>query len=204
MPKLASFQPTPTTTTPAPLPTQVPVAPQVARRPDRLQRWAQERREQNAREQGTQDRGKQREGEPPRLGNQGGRNQDPPPPTKANDPDPRADESDPGVGRGGGNPAWRPDRGDPIDPQVTMMAQGIGMAIANSGKRQADAQLPYQHRVKTSPGPPRSTLVHFFGKFSKFGDLNGSEWTRWPTGTTTPLGEPGAFRTTLDHAPTFP
>ena len=37
MRKLASFKPTPTTTTPAPLPTQVPVAPQVATNPDRVQ-----------------------------------------------------------------------------------------------------------------------------------------------------------------------
>jgi len=35
--KLASFQPTSTTTTPAPLPTQVPAAPQVATNPDRVQ-----------------------------------------------------------------------------------------------------------------------------------------------------------------------
>jgi len=34
MQKLVSFQPTPTTTTPAPLPTQVPAAPQVATNPD--------------------------------------------------------------------------------------------------------------------------------------------------------------------------
>jgi len=40
MQKLAGFQPTPTTTTPAPLPTQVPAAPQVPTNPDRVQRWA--------------------------------------------------------------------------------------------------------------------------------------------------------------------
>jgi len=74
MQKLASFQLTPTSTTPALLPTQVPVAPQVATNPDQVQRWAQERREQNAGEQGRQDKGKQREGEPPRSGNQGGGN----------------------------------------------------------------------------------------------------------------------------------
>jgi len=53
------------------------------------------------------------------------------------------------------------------------------------------------------PGPPCSTLVHIFGKISKSVDQNGSEWTRWTIGTTTPLGGPAAFRTTLDHAPTF-
>jgi len=37
MQKLASFQPTPTTSTLAPLPTQVPTAPQVATNPDRVQ-----------------------------------------------------------------------------------------------------------------------------------------------------------------------
>jgi len=37
MQKLASFQPTPTTTAPAPLPTQVPAAPQVPTNPDRVQ-----------------------------------------------------------------------------------------------------------------------------------------------------------------------
>jgi len=75
MPRLASFQPTPTTTTLAPLPTQVPAAPQATTNPDTVQRWAQERGEQNAREQGRQDKGKQREGEPSRSGNQGGGNQ---------------------------------------------------------------------------------------------------------------------------------
>jgi len=62
MQRLASFQPTPTTSTPAPLPTQVPAAPQLPTNPDRVQRWAQESREQNAREQSRQDKGKQREG----------------------------------------------------------------------------------------------------------------------------------------------
>ena len=96
MQKLACLLPTPTTTTPAPLPTQVPVGPQVATSSDRVQRWTQERREQNAREQARQDKGKQREGEPPRLGNQGGGNQDPPPPSKGNDPNPSNDRSDQG------------------------------------------------------------------------------------------------------------
>jgi len=59
MQKLVSFQPTPTTTAPAPLPTQVSAASQVATNPDRVQRWAQERREQNARKQDRQDKGKQ-------------------------------------------------------------------------------------------------------------------------------------------------
>jgi len=54
------------------------------------------------------------------------------------------------------------------------------------------------------PGPPWSTLVHIFGKISQSVDQNGSEWTRWTTGSTTPLGGPGALRTTLDLAPTFP
>ena len=72
--RLASCQPTPTTSTPAPLPTQVLVAPQVATSPNCVQRWAEKRREQNAREQGRQDKGKQREGEPARPGNQGGGN----------------------------------------------------------------------------------------------------------------------------------
>ena len=53
------------------------------------------------------------------------------------------------------------------------------------------------------PGPPWSTLVHIFVKIWKSVDQNGSEWIRWTTGTPTPLGGPGAFRTTLDHAPTF-
>jgi len=116
--KLASFQPTPTTTTPAPLPTQVLAAPQVPTNPDRVQRWAQERREQNAREQGRQDKGKQREGEPPRPENQGGGNQGPPPSPQYNNPDPSDDRSDQGGGGGGGggSPCWPSDRGDPIDP----------------------------------------------------------------------------------------
>jgi len=148
MQKLASFQPTPTTTTPAPLPTQVPAAPQVAKNPDRVQQWAQERQEQNAREQGRQDKGKQREGEPPRSGNQGGGNQGPPPPPQYNNPNPSNDGSDQGGGGGGGggNPGWQPDSGDPIDPQVVMKAQAIEIAIANSGKRQADAPLPFKNR----------------------------------------------------------
>jgi len=53
------------------------------------------------------------------------------------------------------------------------------------------------------PGPPWSTLVHIFGKISKSMDQNGLELTRWTTGTTTPLGGPGAFRTTVNHVPTF-
>jgi len=53
------------------------------------------------------------------------------------------------------------------------------------------------------PGPPWSTLIHIFGKISKSVDQSRSEWTRLTTGTTTPLGVPGAFKTTLDHAPTF-
>jgi len=148
MQKLASFQPTPTTTTPAPLLTQVPAAPQVPTNADRVQRWAQERREQNAREQGRQDKGKQREGEPPRPENQGGGNQGPPPPPQYNNPDFSDDRSDQGGrgGGGGGNLGWRPDRGDPIAPQVAMMAQAIGIAIANSGKRQADAPLPFKNQ----------------------------------------------------------
>jgi len=150
MQKLAGFQPTPTTTTPAPLLTQLPAAPQVPTNPDRVQQWAQERREQNAREQGRQDKGKQQEGEPPRPDNQGGGNQGRPPPPQYNYPDPSDDGSDQGGGGGGGggsgNPGWRADRGDPIDPHVAMMAQAIGIAIANSGKRQADAPLPFKNR----------------------------------------------------------
>jgi len=147
MQRLARFQPTPTTTTPAPLPKQVPAAPQVPTNPDRVQRWAQEKREQNAREQGRQDKVTQREGEPPRSENQGGGNQGPPPPPQYNNPDPSDDGSDQGGGGGGGaNPGWRPERGDPIDPQVAMMAQAIGIAIANSGNRQADAPLPFKNR----------------------------------------------------------
>ena len=79
----------------------------------------------------------------------------------------------------------------------------------------------YQHQqnVKTTPGPPRgvmvplvllvhpdppwSTLIHISGKISQSVDQSGLEWTRWTTGTTTPLGGPGAFRTTLNHPPTF-
>jgi len=148
MQRLASIQPTPTTTAPAPLPTQVPAAPQVSTNPDRVQRWAQERREQNTREQGRQDKGKQWEGEPPRPENEGGGNQGPPPPPQYNNPDPSDDGSDQGGGGGGGgsNPGWRPDRGDPIDPQVAKMAQAIGIAIANSGKRQGDTPLPFKNR----------------------------------------------------------
>jgi len=37
------------------------------------------------------------------------------------------------------------------------------------------------------PGPPGSTLIHILGKISKSVDQSGSEWTRWTTGTTTPL-----------------
>jgi len=48
------------------------------------------------------------------------------------------------------------------------------------------------------PGPPWSTLIHILGKIFKSVDQSGSEWTM------TPLGGPGAFRTTLDHALTFP
>ena len=54
------------------------------------------------------------------------------------------------------------------------------------------------------PGPPWSTLIHIFGGISTSVDQSWSEWTRWTTGTTTPLGGLGAFRTTFDHAPTFP
>jgi len=124
MQKLASLQQTPTTTNPAQLPTQLPVASQVATSPDRVQRWAQERREQNSREQGRQDKGNQQEGEPLWPENQGGGNRDPHPPPKGNDPDPSDDGSDQGgeQGGGGGYPGWRPDRGDPIDPQVAIMA----------------------------------------------------------------------------------
>jgi len=80
--------------------------------------------------------------------NQGGGNQGPPPPRQYNNPDPSDDGSDQGGGGGGGggNPGWRPHRGDPIDPQVAMMAQAIGIAIAKSGKRQADAPLPFKNR----------------------------------------------------------
>jgi len=148
MQELASFQPTPTTTTPAPPPTQAPAAPQVATNPDRVPRWAQERREHNAREQGRQDKGKWREGEPGRSWNQGGGNQGPPPAPQGNDTDLSHDGSDQGGGGGGGgvgNPGWRPDRGDPIDPQVAMMAQARGIAIARSGKREADAPLPFKN-----------------------------------------------------------
>jgi len=134
MQRFASFQPTPTITTSAPLQTKVPVAPEVATNPDRVQRWAQESREPNAMEQARQDQGKQREGEPPWLGNQGGGNQDAPPPPQDNHPDSSDDGSDKGGGGGGGNPGWRPTRGDPIDPQVAIMAQAIGIAIAKSGK----------------------------------------------------------------------
>ena len=147
MPKLASFQPTPTTTTPTPLPTQAPAAPQVATNPDRVQRWAQERREQNAREQGRQDKVNQGEGEPPRSEDPGGGNQGPPAPPQHNNPNPSDHGLDQGGGRrgGGGNPGWQPDRGDPIDPQVAMMAQAIGIAIANSGKLEPDAPLPFEN-----------------------------------------------------------
>jgi len=74
---------------------------------------------------------------------------------------------------------------------------------------------PHQQNVKTTPGPPRGVivplvlLIHpdppwstFSVKFEKSVDQSRAEWTRWTTGTTTPLGGPGAFRTTLDHAPT--
>jgi len=148
MQQLASFQPTPTTTTPAPLPTQVPAAPQVPTNPDRVQRWAQESQEQNAREQGRQDKGKQREGEPPRPENQGGGNQGPPPPPQYNNPDLSDDGSDQGGGGGGGgsNPGWRPDREDHINPQVAMMAQALGIALANIVKRETGAPLPFKNR----------------------------------------------------------
>jgi len=70
-----------------------------------------------------------------------------PPPPQYHNPDPNDDGSDQGGGGGGGggNTGWRPDRGNPIDPQVAMMAQAIGIAIANSGKRQADAPLPFKN-----------------------------------------------------------
>jgi len=146
MKKLASFQPTPITTAPALLPTQVPAVPEVATNPDPVQRWAQERREQNAREQDRQDEGEPQEGEPPRSGNQGGGNEGPPPPSQDKNPDPSDDGSAQG-GRGGGgcNPGWRPDRGEPIDPQGAMMAQATGIGIANIGKRRADAPLPFKN-----------------------------------------------------------
>jgi len=100
--KLASVQPTPTPTIPAPLPTQVPADAQIATSPDRVPAWAQERQAQNASEQGRQVKGKQLEGGPPRSGNLGDGNQDPPTPPKDNDPDPSDDGSNPGGGGGGG------------------------------------------------------------------------------------------------------
>jgi len=51
-----------------------------------------------------------------------------------------------GGGGGGGNPGWRPDRGYPIDQQVTMMTQVIGIAIESSRNRQADATLLFTNR----------------------------------------------------------
>ena len=59
---------------------------------------------------------------------------------------PSKDGSD-GGGRScsaGGDPGWRPDGGDPIDPHIIMIAQVIGIAIATSGKRQADAPLIFK------------------------------------------------------------
>ena len=121
---------------------QIPAAPRIATSPDRVQPWAQERREQNGREQDRQDEGKQQGGEPPRPGNQGGGNQDPPTPPKGNDPNPTHDGSDHGGGGGGeDNPGWRLDRGDLIDSQVAMMAHAIRTAIMNRGKRQANPPI---------------------------------------------------------------
>ena len=72
----------------------------------------------------------------------------PPPPPQGNNPNPSDDGSDQGGGGGGGAgiPGWRPDRGDPVDPHIAMMAQAIGIAITNSSKRQADAPLPFKNR----------------------------------------------------------
>ena len=145
MTMLTNLQPTPTTTIPAPPVSRFP-GPQVATAPDRMQRWTHERREQ---EFGTQrpDKGKRPEGYQPGGGNQGGGNQGPPrPPPPGNDPEPSDDGSD--HGHGGGDrqgPSWRPERPAPVDPQVAMFAEAIGLALARSGKRQANEPLPFKN-----------------------------------------------------------
>ena len=146
MTMLTNLQPTPTTTIPAPPVSRFP-APQVATTPDHMQRWTHERREQ---EFGTQrpDKGKQPQGYQPRGENQGGGNQEPPrpPPPPGNDQEPSEDGSD--HGHGGGDrqgPSWQPERPAPVDPQVAMFAEAIGLALARSGKRQANEPLPFKN-----------------------------------------------------------
>ena len=144
MAMLNKLQPTPTHTTPAHPAPQEPEAPEA---PDRVQRWTQERWEHENRGQGRRDKGKQPEGASPNPGNHGGRNQGPPrPPPQGNDPNPSDDGSDNGRrGRGGQGPSWRPERADPIDPQVAMIAQAIGLAMTNNGKREASAPTPFKN-----------------------------------------------------------
>ena len=147
MAMLNKMQPTPTHTTPVQHAPQEPTAPREPEISDQIQRWAEERRGQEERGQERRDKGKQPEGAPPNLGNHGGGNQGPPkPPPQGNDPDPSDDGSD--NGRGGGRrqgPSWRPERANPIDPQVAIIAQAIGLAIGENSKRQADAPVPFKN-----------------------------------------------------------
>ena len=51
-------------------------------------------------------------------------------------------------GRGGGRgqgPSWRPERADPNDPQVAIIAQAIGLVMANNGKWEANAPAPFNN-----------------------------------------------------------
>ena len=42
-------------------------------------------------------------------------------------------------------PSWRPAQPAPIDPQVVIFAEAIGLALAGSGKRQANEPLPFKN-----------------------------------------------------------
>ena len=92
------------------------------------------------------DKGKQPAGTPPNLGNNDGGNQGPPrPPPLGNDSHGSDDESDKwhgGYDRHG--PSWRPERANPNDPQVAIIAQAIGMVMEENGKRRADTPLPFK------------------------------------------------------------
>ena len=141
MAMLNKLQPTLIHTTPAHPAHQEPERPEVS---DSVQRWTQEWREQENHGQGRHEKGTPPEGAPTNTGNHGGGYQGPPrPPPQGNDPDPNDDGSDNRRGGGGGpGPSWRPERADPIDLQVTMIAQAIGLAMANNGKREASAPAP--------------------------------------------------------------
>src|SRR6195952_4280677 len=135
MAMIAKLQPTPTTTAPTQPATQLPANPPREPGPDRIQRWAEERRQQESMGQGRRDKGKEPEWTGA-GGGQGGGNQGPPqPPPQGNDPDPSDDGSDNGHGRGGRQgPSWRPERGATLVCQKAVKSKAIGLGIGRKGK----------------------------------------------------------------------